>query len=154
MTTTTKITIELDSPILESVVAGRTFQMDARKMDNRGLAKLLRYGAQRFVNDGTGGSEKTDEVKFSIAETKVERIMTGEVNRISNPSDPHSRLRKYIRSILRNNESVRSVAQEKGVKPSPDFLDSFFDALHKHKRDAILDRAERMYNDEHGDIDI
>lgn len=156
MTKTIEVTIELDSEMLESVVAGKVFQIDATKAHNRGLAKLLYYGAQRYCNDGTSpdGKDTPDTRRHELAAGKVERIMTGDVDRVSNPADPYSRLRKYIRAILRKNAAVIAHAKKRGTKVDSDFVDAVFATQPEAKVSAILERAEKMYADEHGDIEL
>lgn len=151
-----EIVITLDNPMLESTVAETIIQADATKMHNNGLAKALYYGFQRYCNDGTSpdGKDTPKETRIKLGEAKRDKLMTGEIDRVTNPADPYARLRKFIRAILRKNKAVHVAAKDAGVKHDAEFVDAFFADLTDESRDAVLKRAEKMWTDENGEIEL
>ena len=134
-----EITIVLDSAILESTVAGKVFQADASKMDNAGLAKVLRYGFQRIINDGCGGSDKTESDKHAIAEKRVASVMDGSIaeRATRGTADEHAAYRKEL------NELLNGIIKQKDskAKANQETRDKVWDQLPDDTRKALVSTA-------------
>lgn len=87
-------TIEITVPhgyVLSSVVNGEYYSSDPATWPQISLLTILEYGAQRWVNDKTGG--KTDTEKADIAAKAIKRLESGDVLRASTAGNP---LAKWI----------------------------------------------------------
>ena len=57
--------------MMETKIAGKVLTIDPAKLPDAAILDLLRYGTQRRFNDATGGSDKTDAVKWEKAEEMI-----------------------------------------------------------------------------------
>ena len=147
------ITIEFDAETIECTVADKVMQMQLSAIGPKSLRRIFRYGFQRSVNDRCGGSDKTAEDKHKLANailTAMEDDTFGE-GRAASAADPHARIRKYIRAILRRNLSAST--PYKNADNKSEWLDAQFDAQADNVKAAILKRAEKMHAEEHGGLE-
>src|SRR5690242_13029487 len=71
------IKIEMPTETIESLVAGKTFQVALADLPNATLVKLMTYAGQRLINDRAKGD--TDAEKHKAAEAVVAAMKDGSV---------------------------------------------------------------------------
>ena len=69
------ITIEMPTATIESLVAGKTFQVALADLPNATLVKLMEYAGQRLINDRAKG--ETDAEKHAAAAKVIETMKDG-----------------------------------------------------------------------------
>lgn len=151
-----KITIELDSELIEHVVDGKTYQTDLTKVSNAGLAYVLRYGWQRAHNDRCGALSLSSEDKITKQADVNKRIIEGTITERSSggPADPLGSIRKYIREIIRRAMSDKQKAAYKTADDKNAFVDKLFESQAEPIRNKIIERATAMREAARTELDL
>lgn len=157
-TTMHTITIEIDANVLESTVAGKVFQLQLADASNDGLVKVLRYGFQRLINDGCGGSDKTEADKHLIAEKRVAAVRDGSIayRARTESDDEHAAYRRFIRDLIRRaiKPSKTVFAAYKAADDRNAFLDELFAKQSDDKQAAIIKQAKKLLDESSVKIDF
>lgn len=128
----TILTLDITDYAIGSRVADEFHPLDVSKPTDEAWLHMLAYGVQRFVNDATGGKDKTAEDKAKIAKEKIEQIEaeTFSVRKSGTGEPPINRfVRAVIRGLLgdKSKEEYKKLPSDDGSRD--DYLMGKFDAL-------------------------
>lgn len=130
--------------------SGVAFVADVTKLPIDILARLVEHGIIQKVGDAAAGKAEA-EAKTAM-QAVWDRLCDGEwTGRVASAADPHARIRKYIRAILRRNLSAST--PYKNAENKAEWLDAQFDAQADNVQATILKRAEKMHAEEHGGLE-
>jgi len=118
----------------------KTFQLNLANMSINGIVAILRYGAQRIVNDRCGGSDKTLKDKEAIASMICGQLMDGSIGERKERAAGVDLLTQFARKVAIRLIKAKDKAKLKGLEGEK--LAEIVDAFILKNEKVILPMAQ------------
>lgn len=126
------ITIEVEQVQTATLSGGATIKLDLSAMHPLGVAAIVRYGAQRIINDAAnaGGKDSTPDERMALGEKKLLALIEGTVSMRSGGSslDP---VEKEIRAIIQSKLQAKGHKVADAKKAAKDWRNIVDEAAHE-----------------------